>query len=250
MPPAPDADAPGHTHDPGEVTVQLDAVRMGGGGPSLRPAVTVPEPRRAPQGPVFVDESGRRGRRFRHLGTVVGVACAAYAVVIVATLLTGNSAAPWVPLPEQGQAVPAERGEASPSPTPPAAPSPTTSTPSAPTTTSDGDRRSVAPVRTADSSANTPEPTTPAPTASTATPTPRTTTESPGPDSSGTPTTTPTTPAPTGTPTTAPATTAPTGTTAPETTAPPVASGSVALGHSRPASAGQDHVPPSPEIIL
>ncbi|WP_435970289.1 hypothetical protein [Streptomyces sp. Qhu_M48] len=250
MPSAPDAEWPGHAYDPGEVTVQLDAVRIGGGAyPSLRPAVTVPEPRRAPNGPVFVDESGRRGRRFRHLGTFVGVACAAYAGVIVATLLTGNSAAPWVPLPEQGQAVPAERGEASPSPASPATLSPTASTPSAPTTT-DGGGRSSTPVRTADSSANTPTRTTPTPTASTATPTPRTTTESPGPGSSGTPTSTPTTPAPTGTPTTAPATTAPTGTTAPETTAPPVASGSVALGHSRPASAGQDHVPPSPEIIL
>ncbi|WP_217214746.1 hypothetical protein [Streptomyces sp. AC550_RSS872] len=49
-------------------------------------------------GPVFVDESGRRSRRFRRIGMAVALACAVYAVVIVATVLSGNSDAPWLPV--------------------------------------------------------------------------------------------------------------------------------------------------------
>ncbi|MFI7006742.1 hypothetical protein [Streptomyces sp. NPDC050145] len=48
--------------------------------------------------PVFVDDSGRRSRTFRRIGVAVGMACAAYAVVVVATLLSGNSSAPWLPM--------------------------------------------------------------------------------------------------------------------------------------------------------
>ena len=43
----------------------------------------------ASDAPVFVDETGRRGRTFRRIGITVGLACAAYAVVIVGTLLSG-----------------------------------------------------------------------------------------------------------------------------------------------------------------
>ncbi|MER5833567.1 hypothetical protein ABT116_22580 [Streptomyces sp. NPDC002130] len=92
----------GHTHDPHEVTVQLDAVQLGDGfvrrveeGIGVGPA---PADR-----PVFVDESGRRSRRFRRIGMVVALACGVYAVVIVATLLSGNSNAPWLPVPGQKQ---------------------------------------------------------------------------------------------------------------------------------------------------
>ncbi|MFF4759125.1 hypothetical protein [Streptomyces sp. NPDC001292] len=85
---------PWETHDPHEVTVQLDAV-------SLRPGGTLgsagPAGKEADR-PVFVDESGRRSRRFRRLGMVIGLACAVYAVVIVVTLMSGNAAAPWVPV--------------------------------------------------------------------------------------------------------------------------------------------------------
>ncbi|MFE0176364.1 hypothetical protein ACFWZ2_29015 [Streptomyces sp. NPDC059002] len=52
----------------------------------------------AAEGPVFVDETGRRGRRYRRVGMVVGIACAVYAVIIVGTLLSGNSSAPWLPV--------------------------------------------------------------------------------------------------------------------------------------------------------
>ncbi|MBC7274152.1 MAG: hypothetical protein H5T76_36530, partial [Streptomyces sp.] len=57
--PAPQAPDDGVTHDPHEVTVQLDAVQFGAG--RLSPAAGVPdttEPDAA--GPVFVDETGRR----------------------------------------------------------------------------------------------------------------------------------------------------------------------------------------------
>lgn len=88
----------GATHDPHEVTIQLDGVGLqldnmlraakgapGGGGEGS-------------DGPVFVDESGRRSRRFRRIGMAVALACAVYAVVIVATVLSGNSDAPWLPV--------------------------------------------------------------------------------------------------------------------------------------------------------
>ncbi|BFO22016.1 hypothetical protein SHKM778_84040 [Streptomyces sp. KM77-8] len=46
---------------------------------------------------MFVDESGRRSRLYRRIGMAVGLACAGYAVVMVATLLSGNSDAPGCP---------------------------------------------------------------------------------------------------------------------------------------------------------
>ncbi|MEV0119621.1 hypothetical protein AB0H77_41270 [Streptomyces sp. NPDC050844] len=52
----------------------------------------------APDGPVFVDETGRRSRRYRRIGVIVAIACAVYAVIIVGTLLSGNSSAPWLPV--------------------------------------------------------------------------------------------------------------------------------------------------------
>ncbi|MEU3616110.1 hypothetical protein ABZ725_27800 [Streptomyces sp. NPDC006872] len=86
------ADAKGN--DPGEVTVQLDPLKKGrADGPDAASDV-----------PVFVDESGRRSRTFRRIGILVGTACGAYAVVIVATLLSGNAGAPWLPVPVPGKA--------------------------------------------------------------------------------------------------------------------------------------------------
>ncbi|MBL3666713.1 hypothetical protein JL475_12065 [Streptomyces sp. M2CJ-2] len=113
-------DSARQTHDPHEVTIQLDAVQIGNGvllGTPNRPGGgAVHEPS---DGPVFVDESGRRVRRYRRIGLAVGLACAAYAVVIVATLLSGNSDAPWVPVPDQEQGQPAEKVETSPRPAEP-----------------------------------------------------------------------------------------------------------------------------------
>ncbi|MFG1671932.1 hypothetical protein [Streptomyces sp. Y7] len=90
-------DGPGATHDPHEVTVQLDGVGLHLDN-MLRAAKDAPRGGESSDGPVFVDESGRRSRRFRRIGMAVGLACAVYAVVIVATLLSGNSDAPWLPV--------------------------------------------------------------------------------------------------------------------------------------------------------
>ncbi|WP_405629183.1 hypothetical protein OG933_26535 [Streptomyces sp. NBC_00016] len=86
--------ADAETSDPAEVTVQLDPLKKG------RPDGSDA----ASDVPVFVDESGRRSRTFRRIGIVVGTACGAYAVVIVAALLSGNAGAPWLPVPVPGQA--------------------------------------------------------------------------------------------------------------------------------------------------
>ncbi|MFJ4362592.1 hypothetical protein ACIP4S_00275 [Streptomyces chartreusis] len=91
------SDGPGATHDPHEVTVQLDGVGLHLDN-MLRAAKDAPRSSESSDGPVFVDESGRRSRRFRRIGMAVGLACAVYAVVIVATLLSGNSDAPWLPV--------------------------------------------------------------------------------------------------------------------------------------------------------
>ncbi|MFI7140314.1 hypothetical protein ACIBQ5_22015 [Streptomyces massasporeus] len=99
---APDED--GQTHDPHEVTVQLDAVQLGEG--FLRQVKEGPGAEAADR-PVFVDESGRRSRRYRRIGTAVALACGVYAVVIVATLLSGNSNAPWLPVPTKDDNPPA-----------------------------------------------------------------------------------------------------------------------------------------------
>ncbi|WP_143659761.1 RodZ family helix-turn-helix domain-containing protein [Streptomyces pharetrae] len=98
------------THDPHEVTVQLDAVQLGDG--MLRQvAAGVPD---ASDAPVFVDETGRRVRRFRRIGMAVGLVCAAFAVVTVATLLSGDSEAPALPVPEQNADRPASQVDSPP----------------------------------------------------------------------------------------------------------------------------------------
>jgi hypothetical protein len=98
-------DADGQTHDPHEVTVQLDAVQLGDG--FLRQAKEGTGAVAPADRPVFVDESGRRSRRYRRIGMAVALACGVYAVVIVATLLSGNSNAPWLPVPTREDNPPA-----------------------------------------------------------------------------------------------------------------------------------------------
>jgi hypothetical protein len=91
------------------VTVQLDAVSLTDS--RLHTAEGEPGGPDGSDGPVFVDESGRRSRRFRRLGIAVGIACAVYAVVIVVTLLSGSSDAPWLPVPGQKDEKPAGQVE-------------------------------------------------------------------------------------------------------------------------------------------
>ncbi|MFD6193551.1 hypothetical protein [Streptomyces sp. NPDC060275] len=115
--------AAGHTHDPHEVTVQLDAVHLGDGVLLRADSGHRKRGPEASDGPVFVDASGRRNRLYRRLGILVAVACAVYAVVIVSTLLSGNSDAPWMPVPGQEEGAPAGQVDTTPPPSEPVQPS-------------------------------------------------------------------------------------------------------------------------------
>ncbi|MFG2624904.1 hypothetical protein [Streptomyces sp. NPDC048473] len=105
----------GHTHEPNEVTVQLDGL-----GRQLSELTAQPSAPEGSDGPVFVDESGRRSKTFRRLGWVLAAACACYAVTLAVAVLGGSSSAPWLPLSgEEGhknadvvQAPPAPTGSA------------------------------------------------------------------------------------------------------------------------------------------
>lgn len=101
-------------NDPREVTVQLDSVQSG----DAVPQGEADGAQEGSDGPVFVDETGRRRLRIRRLGICVGVACASYAAVIVGTLLSGNSDAPWLPVPVQDDDKPASKVEADSPPEP------------------------------------------------------------------------------------------------------------------------------------
>ncbi|GGQ78812.1 hypothetical protein Saso_53640 [Streptomyces asoensis] len=106
--------------DTDELTVQLGSIgaASSAGTPGGRSG--------SPDGtgsPVFVDESGRRSRRLRWLGAAVGVLCSVYALVIVATLVSGNSGAPWLPLPGLDSDTPAGKVETSAVPSASASPS-------------------------------------------------------------------------------------------------------------------------------
>ncbi|MFK4102665.1 hypothetical protein ACI2L1_21790 [Streptomyces sp. NPDC019531] len=106
----------GQTHDPHEVTVQLDAISLNGEGRIDGGGSAGDSGSEGSDGPVFVDESGRRSRRFRRIGMAVGLACAVYAVVIVVTLLSGNSNAPWLPVTGPKDDAPAGKVDTSPMP--------------------------------------------------------------------------------------------------------------------------------------
>ncbi|MGW0781083.1 hypothetical protein [Streptomyces sp. NPDC002913] len=85
-----------HTHEPNDVTVQLDG--LGRQLSELPVEPNLPDPS---DGPVFVDESGRRSKTYRRVGWVLAAICAVYAVTLVVALLGGNSSAPWLPLSGQ-----------------------------------------------------------------------------------------------------------------------------------------------------
>ncbi|WP_345036711.1 hypothetical protein [Streptomyces sannanensis] len=75
------------------------------------------------EGPVFVDTSGRRQRKLRRLGWFFGFAFACYGIVLVATLLGGNSSAPWLLIPGESDDKKAGTVKVSSDPTAPASPS-------------------------------------------------------------------------------------------------------------------------------
>ncbi|MDG4862992.1 hypothetical protein P8605_33120, partial [Streptomyces sp. T-3] len=101
----------GHTHDPNEVTVQIDGI-----GRQLSGLPSAQDGQEAADGPVFVDESGSRSRRVRRIGWILGICCAVYAVVLVGTLLSGNSDAPWMPGLGKDDDRPAGRVDTTPGP--------------------------------------------------------------------------------------------------------------------------------------
>ncbi|MGW0791850.1 hypothetical protein ACWD04_27415 [Streptomyces sp. NPDC002911] len=86
----------GHTHEPNDVTVQLDG--LGRQLSELPFEFIPPDPS---EGPVFVDESGRRSKTYRRAGWVLATICAVYAVTLVVSVLGGSSTAPWLPLSGQ-----------------------------------------------------------------------------------------------------------------------------------------------------
>ncbi|MFW3459981.1 hypothetical protein ACN24K_03460 [Streptomyces microflavus] len=108
----------GHTHEPNDVTIQLDGL-----GRQLAELPGEPVPAGGSDGPVFVDESGRRSKTYRRLGWVVAALCAAYAVTLVFAVLGGNSTAPWLPLSGQKEEANAEEAEVRPAPSDSAEPS-------------------------------------------------------------------------------------------------------------------------------
>ncbi|MFE9686123.1 hypothetical protein [Streptomyces sp. NPDC006285] len=145
-----ESEHPEHTHDPHEVTVQLDGVGRQMEDWLVQQAKGAPGAQEAADGPVFVDETGRRSRRYRRIGMAVGLACAVYAVVILVTLVSGNSNAPWLPIQEQQQDSPAGKVRTPPVPADSADPSgPASASPEA------GVSGSEAPVPTPGASAST-----------------------------------------------------------------------------------------------
>ncbi|MCN9239214.1 hypothetical protein NGF19_00150 [Streptomyces sp. RY43-2] len=105
------------------MTVQLDAVVVRPGDGIGRVQEGGSRAGDGADGPVFVDASGRRSRRFRRIGMAIALACAVYAIVIVATLISGNSNAPWLPVPGPQDDAPAGKVDTSPLPADPAQPS-------------------------------------------------------------------------------------------------------------------------------
>lgn len=101
----------GHTHEPNDVTVQLDGL-----GRQLSELTAEPGVPEGSDGPVFVDESGRRSKTFRRLGWILAAVCACYAVTLVVALLGGNSSAPWLPLSGQKQHKKADEAPVPPAP--------------------------------------------------------------------------------------------------------------------------------------
>lgn len=101
----------GHTHEPNDATIQLDGL-----GRQLAELPGEPAPPDGSDGPVFVDESGRRSKTYRRLGWVLASVCVAYAVTLVLAVLGGNSSAPWLPLSGTEGKAKAEQAEEAPAP--------------------------------------------------------------------------------------------------------------------------------------
>ncbi|MEU9100755.1 hypothetical protein [Streptomyces sp. NPDC048361] len=67
--------------------------------PVFRPLAAIPS-QRGHDRPVFVDASGRRGKKLRWLGWAFGLAAFGFAVALVGSLLGGSSSAPGLTIPD------------------------------------------------------------------------------------------------------------------------------------------------------
>ncbi|MFF9867783.1 hypothetical protein ACF1G0_20545 [Streptomyces sp. NPDC013953] len=84
---------------PGPDATALIPASVPGPAPHTSPGPAGPAPQEPSDGPVFVDESGRRSKKLRRLGWVLAAACAVYAVTLVVAVIGGNSSAPWLLIP-------------------------------------------------------------------------------------------------------------------------------------------------------
>lgn len=69
--------------------------------------------------PVFVDTTGRRGRRLRGLGWVAGVVCVGFAAAMISGLLGAQSRAPAYKVPDSAPTAPPGQYVDAPLPSPP-----------------------------------------------------------------------------------------------------------------------------------
>ncbi|MEV7401128.1 hypothetical protein AB0N93_12125 [Streptomyces sp. NPDC091267] len=93
------------------MTIQLDG--LGRQLSELSPEPGAPD---GSDGPVFVDESGRRSKTLRRLGWVLAAICVCYAVTLVVAVLGGNSSAPFLPLSGQEEHKKADEVQVPPAP--------------------------------------------------------------------------------------------------------------------------------------
>jgi cytoskeletal protein RodZ len=139
----------GSTHETSEVTVQLDGRKLAELTSELE---KTPSPTEA-DGPVFVDESGKRSRKLRKVGWILAAVFSCYAVVLVFSVIGGNASAPWLGIPGQSEEKQADTVVSTEGASPSAAASPTesASAPAAPTATSSAvvDRPTVTATRSA-----------------------------------------------------------------------------------------------------
>lgn len=84
---------------------------VAGTGAPAGPAVRGSGPVARGSGPVFVDATGRRSRTWRRAGVITALVCSCYATTVVATVIGGDSSAPFLELP---RAMGMTREEASP----------------------------------------------------------------------------------------------------------------------------------------
>ncbi|WP_328312536.1 hypothetical protein OG432_21225 [Streptomyces sp. NBC_00442] len=122
--------------------------------PIFRPLAAIPS-QRGHDRPVFVDSSGRRGKKLRWLGWIFGLAATGFAVALVGSLLGGSASAPGLTIPDgKADAVTAPpkatatASQAAKSPRPKASPkeivAPTHSAPKAPSPKASKSSRSAA----------------------------------------------------------------------------------------------------------